>query len=803
MTSSIEQLLTKNSNRDNKNKKFPDSSPTSSVFSRLGYNFTPPEKYEKMFDTTPEVVRHLKAVPKLMTDWQAEDMRNSVVTDYFQNPLAGAIDSITNSLNFILDTTIVGTEQVDVGGEGSQFINVDIVVPGLEIVKEECEIALSELGKFKLHTDKMSNVVPISEGNSQDPHYLLASSIGKSLSYIVNQTDNIQNSAPILGSFTSLFIEDELYVLENIIIEYPDLIANSITITGGGGGEDPTPIVYSTDLTEQQINEILDNIKNVTNLISTRRRHDFNFFNNMKKITEEYSLFRSISESGLASKQLINEFIGTDSLKDKLRIPDNPDVVEKQVKVDLLGRQTIVNAITGEVIEEPTQRAAIEGVVETYNDLPIVGNVVCDAYRVRSTNERFVWNGQKWILVSGIDGNSKFSGTLNSAGELPLYNNEIGDYFIVTENGEQVSRYIWECRGWNNVGVKRESSPILTLDEFIEKYNANTLNVTFGVYEFELDTGALIFNTINGIWSNTRIVTVTNTGNVNYAFSSVTTSNFTNSQIQFKIEPENSNTINVGNSIDLIVSARSFAESNIVDYGVITIQPGITIQTKVNSNVNPNGILLPDSITQNVGSSTAKLKINEVNGPYRLLAAESEAPLFYTWTNESANSVTISTIEDITPNTHNTDMTIEFYQANTPNTLNTNDRVLWYANVTPHIEFPDSFVYRVSTTDGQERIITIGIDRGNVNDSNLYNEIVNSNPDIVVTNSAFSISVFDGKPNTRFIFTGPESDGNFLLDANGQFVIANNVITANGTYTYVFEFLGTGRRRTLTKAIFS
>jgi hypothetical protein len=112
-------------------------------------------------------------------------------------------------------------------------------------------------------------------------------------------------------------------------------------------------------------------------------------------------------------------------------------------------------------------------------------------------------------------------------------------------------------------------------------------------------------------------------------------------------------------------------------------------------------------------------------------------------------------------------------------------------------------VYRVSTTDGQERIITIGIDRGNVDDSGLYNEIVNSNPDIIVTNSAFSISVFDGKPNTRFIFTGPESDGNFLLDANGQFVIANNVITANGTYTYVFEFLGTGRRRTLTKAIFS
>jgi hypothetical protein len=241
----------------------------------------------------------------------------------------------------------------------------------------------------------------------------------------------------------------------------------------------------------------------------------------------------------------------------------------------------------------------------------------------------------------------------------------------------------------------------------------------------------------------------------------------------------------------------------VLDYGVITIQPGITIQTKVNSNVNNNGILLPGAITQNVGSSTEKLKINEVNGPYRILSPDSESPFFYTWRNDSANSVTISTIEDVTPNTHNTHMTIEFYQANTPNTLNTNDTILWYANVTPHVVFPDNFVFKISTTDSQERLITLGIDRGNVDDSNLYNEILNTDPDIVVTNDAFDIRVFDGKPNTVFTFVGPQSDGSFTLDANGQYVIANNIITSNGTYTYVFEFAGTNHRRTITKAIFS
>jgi hypothetical protein len=34
-------------------------------------------------------------------------------------------------------------------------------------------------------------------------------------------------------------------------------------------------------------------------------------------------------------------------------------------------------------------------------------------------------------------------------------------------------------------------------------------------------------------------------------------------------------------------------------------------------------------------------------------------------------------------------------------------------------------------------------------------------------------------------------------------LVANTTITANGTYTYVLDFAGTGHRRTITKAIFS
>jgi hypothetical protein len=97
----------------------------------------------------------------------------------------------------------------------------------------------------------------------------------------------------------------------------------------------------------------------------------------------------------------------------------------------------------------------------------------------------------------------------------------------------------------------------------------------------------------------------------------------------------------------------------------------------------------------------------------------------------------------------------------------------------------------------------IGIDRGNVDDSNLYNEIINSNPSIVVTNSAFSLRVFGAKPNTLVTISGPTTTNVLSIPANGNVVLANNVITANGTYTWIFDFAGTSHRRTITRAIFA
>jgi len=83
----------------------------------------------------------------------------------------------------------------------------------------------------------------------------------------------------------------------------------------------------------------------------------------------------------------------------------------------------------------------------------------------------------------------------------------------------------------------------------------------------------------------------------------------------------------------------------------------------------------------------------------------------------------------------------------------------------------------------------------------VYNEIVNSNPDIVTTSAPFIIRAFGGKANTRYTYSGPNISGFGFIGSNGYATIANTSITSNGSYTYTMNFEGTNHRRTLTKVI--
>jgi hypothetical protein len=163
---------------------------------------------------------------------------------------------------------------------------------------------------FLAHTDRISGLVEIVSDENQEldtsqlPHLDTAMAIGKSLTYIINQSDGIQNNAPIMGSFTSILIEDDLTPLRDAIIDYPTLIADSVTGN-------------TSSLTAGQISEILSDLSAISNTLTTRRTHDENFFTNSKEVLADFSKMKKFKDMGQSEKNLTTNYIGTDKLNSK------------------------------------------------------------------------------------------------------------------------------------------------------------------------------------------------------------------------------------------------------------------------------------------------------------------------------------------------------------------------------------------------------------------------------------------------------------------------------------------------------
>jgi len=822
---SLSSFLTTNTQDTNQNRKFPSSSPTASVFGRLGWNFDPAD--DTILTLSDCIITQLKKMPRFLKDWQAEDMRNGNVGSYYKNPVADVVSSINSALEQIQSKIFVGTSTSSSGEEAP--VTSNIYISPLENVYSEAGFALDEGRKFLKHTDRVSGVTEpqaatdATESTGNYPHFSQISGIGRTLLFITNQTDGITNAAPMLGAMTSIFIDDELQTYKNTIIEYPELIENSINVSTVFSGEDQFT-TKASNLTSGQIETIIDNIRGVKTLFQTRRTHDENFWTQALKVVKEQQLFINMNNGGEFASLIRDRFTGTDKYKDSANTADNPNPNPTTKIVSETGRITVYDNNTGRVIEEESDVDIEREILEFQPEDEIIKTVF-------------------------------------EQGDPPIPTGLVAD---------------------------ESTSPILTLDEYINNYNANVLSVTVGSNQLNVNTGAIIFRTFNGVWSGTRIVQITNVNDNVYYYSNVeTVSNFLNSEVEVDVQDStkrraissvtiantgtgysngtivitgggidniaatitvsnnsisgaivsvnissggsyssvpslniaalggtNANLIAVlsdptnsianGESFNVSVRFRSLTTGNTVDYGLITIDPGVQIRVKGYSNVSTAGILLPGSITQNVGNSTYRVLINEFNGPYEIVDPAATGVEKWTFRNLSANSLNIVSVIETTNSlstNNNTHMNVQLYQASTPNTLNTNDAVLWYANVKPLIEFPNVSTFLVTTEDGQQRTITIGIDRGIVDDSNNYNEVVNSNPDIIVTNSPFTIRAFGGKANTRYTYSGPNISGFGYILPNGYATIANTTITSNGSYTYTVNFEGTDHRRTLTKVI--
>jgi hypothetical protein len=812
-------------NYGNKNGKFPNSSPNASVFARLGFDYDPAD--DTILELPEDVKTQLNAMPRLMKDWQAEDMRNDNVGGYYKNPMAGSIDSFNSTIREILSKVVVSTvTTIDHESGTTTTIKTYVTfenannITGREIA-DELDYTLDEGEKYKDHTDRLSGVVePMvePENTTELPHLDQVESLGRVLLFICNQTDGIMNTAPIIGSMTSLFTVSEINAYNTTLVPYPNLIANSIRQEIAITGEEVIT-TYVSNLSSNLVTTLVNTLRDSRSHNRNRRVHDENFYTNAKAVLKEFEGFNKQNKAGYVRNVLTNNYIGTEKLNESANIADVPPEFEAQIIYSPLGFMTVYNKTTGEVISSD---AELERLIE---EAPDSNQII--------TEEMF------------------------NQGQPPKPN-----VVVVTP-------------------------PELTLDAYIEKYNANVLTVNVESSRLNVNTGAIIFRTLNGVWSNTRIIQITNiTDNVYYYSNTATITNFGRAEVEVDVEDSarrrgiqtitvantgtgysngtinvsgtgadvnatiqikvnatsgairtanliskgafaNTPTINVaslggsnanliavlsdpinsltnGESFNVSVRFRSLTEANTVDYGLITINPGIGIRVKGYSNTSTNGILLPSSITQAVGNSTNRLVINQFNGPYAIVDPAATGVEKWTFRNLSPNVVNIVSVVETTNSlttNGNTHLNVQFYQANTPNVINTNGSVLWYANVKPLVLVPNASTFLVTTEDGQQREITITVDTAFVDDSGLYNEIINSNPDIIVSNSPFDIRVFGGKPNTSFTYSGPNISGTGAILSNGYALVANTTITNIGSYTYTITFNGTNHRRTLTKVI--
>ena len=297
---------------------------TASVYSRLQFDFDFPEGNEPTL--SDGAVKSLETMPKLLEDWQINDIGNADVGGYFNNPVANITISIRTTSG-----TIAGILSADpstntgaVVGSTAEITNLfaNTLVTLANVANTLT--SNSEGALFLDHTDRVSGIIeqgPQEEtgrDTSDLPHFQEAIGIGRVLTYVIFQTDGISNTSVQTGSFTSLFVQNTLSELSNTLALYPNLITNSLTITGTGIEADP--FVRTSNLSLSQVQTLSNTANTIFTTFKTRREHDVNFFQNAKRVLDDYGKASYFTKTGETQNNLIIDFVGSDKIKSNTRL---------------------------------------------------------------------------------------------------------------------------------------------------------------------------------------------------------------------------------------------------------------------------------------------------------------------------------------------------------------------------------------------------------------------------------------------------------------------------------------------------
>jgi hypothetical protein len=271
------------------------------VFDRLGFNFDT-TRFGSGNNLTPAAansISRLSNVGTPMPDWQKSDLATSSVTktNYFQNPTTTYVNSMLSSAISISSNALI----INAFSMSASANNLII-----------------ELNRFVSHTDNISGITTVTSPSV--PSFDRASNLGRMSLQILSKADEPQsNTDVLLGSFTSLFIQDILLANSNQLLSYSIQLKNSIsanTTDDGEGG--PSTTTYSSNLANSIISSMSSYCNTTSSILNTRRIHDWTFYQNTNELMRENGFLQQFNNLGNTQKFLIKNVIGTTSLVDKL-----------------------------------------------------------------------------------------------------------------------------------------------------------------------------------------------------------------------------------------------------------------------------------------------------------------------------------------------------------------------------------------------------------------------------------------------------------------------------------------------------
>jgi hypothetical protein len=273
------------------------------VFNRLSFSFDTGKFGDAIFlsDNTKDF---LNTQPVSLETWQKNDLANGtiIVTNYYKNPVLNVCNQLQSSTQNLYNVMLTITAYDTANGEA---------------LSSSANTLLTEIFLFKQHTSNVAGVTKAEATVPEDgspvieyPDYDSAVQLGQDLLMLLNNTDGIQDSSPVLGNMTSLFIGDEIAANLTIITgDYPTLNASLYL--------DANSNVVS-NITATAANLIVSHIQTASGMLSTRRLHDWNFFRQGSILLEDYSRIDKLENVGNTQSFLINTLIGTDEYKQKI-----------------------------------------------------------------------------------------------------------------------------------------------------------------------------------------------------------------------------------------------------------------------------------------------------------------------------------------------------------------------------------------------------------------------------------------------------------------------------------------------------